>query len=282
MQHDPNETLMPISDREFQLLSHLIYKHFGIHLTEAKRSLLVRRLQSLLKTEGLNNFREYYDRLIANPSAAAMTELVNRITTNYTYFYREPEHFDFFLKTAFPQIVARHRQLNSRDVRVWCAAASTGEEPYMLAILMMEYLANEYASWDAGLLATDISEKALKKAVAGVYPESETRTMPTYLVKKYFQKIGESQLKVIPKLSREVMYRRFNLITPRFPFKKPFDVIFCRNVMIYFDQETKTKLVQQFYEALNYGGYLFIGHSESLMRMNTPLKYVMPAVYQKV
>jgi chemotaxis protein methyltransferase CheR len=273
---------MAITDREFQLLSELIYKHFGIHLTEAKRSLLVRRLQSLLKKEGLSTFREYYDRLVANPDAATMTELVNRITTNYTYFYREPEHFDFFLKKALPEIVARHKQHHSRDLLVWCAAASTGEEPYMLAMLMMEYLGPDYGTWDAGLLATDISEKALKKAVVGIYPESETKTMPKHLVKKYFTKHGENQVKVIPRLSREVMYRRFNLITPRFPWKRPFDVIFCRNVMIYFDNETKLKLIQQIYDSLNYGGYLFIGHSESLMRMETPLRYIMPAVYQKV
>lgn len=281
-QHDPNDTLMPISDREFQLLSSLIYKHFGIHLTEAKRSLLVRRLQSLLKTEGHQNFRQYYDKLVADPTARAMTELVNRITTNYTYFYREPEHFDFFYKKALPEIVERHKAVGSRDLRVWCAAASTGEEPYMLAMLMMEFLGPDYGTWDAGLLATDISEKALKKAVAGIYPASETNTMPKHLVKKYFTKHGENQLKVVPRLSREILYRRFNLITPSFPWKKPFDVVFCRNVMIYFDHDTKVKLVKQIYDSLNYGGYLFIGHSESLMRMDTPLRYVMPAVYQKV
>lgn len=274
--------LMTISDAEFEKLSNLIYKHFGIHLTEAKRGLLVRRLQNLLRQQKFSSFDDYYQHLVKNPSGSNFTELVNRITTNYTFFYREPAHFDFFSKTVMPEIVQNHLAVNDRDLRIWCAAASTGEEPYMLALLMMEALGGNYGLWDAGILATDLSEKALRKAIAGRYQEEEFENMPKHLKTKYFKKVQEGVYEVAPRLKREVTYRRFNLINNTYPFKKPFDAIFCRNVMIYFDEETKFKVIRNLHASLRLGGYLFIGHSESIMRHATLFKYVMPAVYRKI
>lgn len=276
------EGMMTISDHEFEKLSSLIYKHFGIHLTDAKRGLLVRRLQNLLREQRFKNFGDYYDYLIANPTDQAFGELVNRITTNYTFFYRESAHFDYFEKVALPEIIRHHLNHNQRDLRVWCAAASTGEEPYMLALLMMEVLAGNYMLWDAGLLATDISQKALAKAVEGRYEAEEFRNMPSHLKNKYFKKSGQGYLEAIGRLKREVTFRRFNLINDRYPFKKPFDVIFCRNVMIYFDNETKEKVIHNLYASLQMGGYLFIGHSESIMKYNNLFQYIMPAVYRKI
>ncbi|MDJ0839134.1 MAG: protein-glutamate O-methyltransferase CheR [Acidobacteriota bacterium] len=273
---------MQISDREFKLFSDLIYKHFGIHLTEAKRSLLVRRLQNLLRTSGFKTFHDYYEYLMKHPSDSNFSELVNRITTNYTFFNREPDHFEYFSKVALPWMHDIHLARNSRDLRVWCAAASTGEEPYMLAMLMMEFFGGNYMLWDAGVLATDISEKALKTAVAGVYPADEFDRLPVHLRTKYFKETGNGEYEAAPRLKREVTYRRFNLINRTYPFKRPFDVIFCRNVMIYFDNPTKEHVLRQLHANLAPGGFLFIGHSESIMHRKSHWQYLKPAAYRKI
>lgn len=274
--------MMDISDKEFRLLSDMIYKEFGIHLTEAKRSLLVRRLQSLLKNLGFRTFQDYYEYLSRNPSDDKFSELVNRITTNYTFFNREPDHFEFFKSTTLPWLKARAVTENSRDLRVWCAAASTGEEPYMLSMCMMEFFGDSYKLWDAGVLATDISERALAKAKAGRYPADEFDRMPIGLRHKYFRELPGGDFEVIPKLRNDITYRRFNLINKQYPFRKPFDVIFIRNVMIYFDDPTKDFVLSKLHECLAPGGFLFIGHSESIMHRKTHFKYIKPAVYRKI
>ncbi|CAM2066533.1 Protein-glutamate O-methyltransferase [Sulfidibacter corallicola] len=274
--------MMEIQDAEFKLFQDLIYNNFGIHLTEAKRSLLVRRLQQVIRQGKFKSFRDYYNYLCTHPSDRNLTELVNRITTNYTFFNREADHFDLFYKTCLPEIVRRHTGRNSRDLRVWCAAASTGEEPYMLAMLIMEFFGGQYGMWDAGVLATDISQQALEKARRGRYTEEQVKTLPPVLFKKYFQKSTMGQYEVIDRLRREITYRRFNLINRLYPFKKPFDVVFCRNVMIYFDQPTKDHVVRKIHESLAPGGYLFIGHSESLARNTQGFQYLQPAAYRKI
>lgn len=276
------EGLQDITDREFKQLSNLIYTQFGIHLPEAKRGLLVRRLQNLLKCQRFTRFSDYYQHLVQNPSDGKFSELVNRISTNYTFFYREPAHFDYFAQHVIPELEKNHLANHSRDVRIWCAAASSGEEPYTLAILMMENLGSNYSLWDAGILGTDISEKALSKALVGRYLEDEFEHMPNFLQNKYFNLVAPQTYEVIPALKREVTYRRFNLINQSYPFKKPFDVIFCRNVMIYFDGPTKDRVVHHLHRNLRVGGYLFIGHSESIMQHNELFKYIMPAVYRKI
>ena len=274
--------MMEISDNEFMLLRNLIYKSFGINLTEAKRSLLVRRLQSWLKQQGFPSFKSYYDHLTTHPNDESFSELANRITTNYTFFNREPEHFEHFQRTALPEIAQSHQNQHSYDLRIWCAAASSGEEPYMLAMLMMEYFGARYASWDGGVLATDISHRALGKARAGVYNEEQIKTLPVRFKNKYFKKINAGAWAAEERLKKEITYRRFNLINAQYPFKKRFDVIFCRNVMIYFDNQTKDHVIQRLSDSLRPGGYLYIGHSESIARGSYGLQYIKPAVYKKV
>ncbi len=278
--NDFSDGLAPITESEFKMLSGFIYRQFGIHLPSAKQDLLVRRMQSLLREQGFRSFGEYYLQLTNKRSESMFSELVNRITTNYTFFYREPAHFDFFKSQALPESIKYHRL--DRDLRIWCAAASTGEEPYMLGMLLMESLGLEKHLWDAGILATDISEKALAKARRGVYHEDELRHLPPRYQKTYFRKSGLQEYEVSSLLKREVIYRRFNLIKPDYPFKKPFDIIFCRNVMIYFDDQTRLGVVTNLHKSLRDGGFLFIGHSESLMRFGHLFTYVQPAVYRKV
>ncbi|MDW7645423.1 MAG: protein-glutamate O-methyltransferase CheR [Desulfuromonadales bacterium] len=278
---EPGGNMMAISDAEFNALRTLIYNRFGINLTDQKKSLLVGRLQKLLRQQGFANFQNYYDFLVKEPGEKGLSDLINLVSTNYTYFNREKDHFDYFLQTALPTVLARLRQENRRDLRVWCAGCSTGEEAYTLLILMHECLGQEYSRWDAGILATDISQRVLETAAAGVYPEDRIASLPEAWRRKYFRKVSGNQWGVVDALKKEATFRRFNLMNTQFPFKKPFHIIFCRNVMIYFDQQTRDALVKRFHQSTEPGGYLFIGHSETLGRNQSLYRYLMPAAYQK-
>lgn len=219
--------------------------------------------------------------MVTDKSGSALSELANAISTNHTYFYREKDHFEFFKQTALPEIVNMNRMAGDNDVRIWCAGCSTGEEPYNLVMQMLEFFGMDYNNWRAGILATDISERALLIAKRGVYSKDRIVNLPEDYKRKYFKKISNDEYEVVDKLKQEVLYRRFNLMNPRFVFKKKFHSIFCRNVMIYFDEPTRIELVNKFYDLLVPGGYLFIGHSESLKRDTHKFNYVMPALYQK-
>ncbi|BCA79100.1 protein-glutamate O-methyltransferase CheR [Desulfuromonas sp. AOP6] len=273
--------MMPISDAEFNALRTLIYNRFGINLTDQKKSLLVGRLQKLLRQQGFTNFQSYYDFLVKEPGEKGLSDLINLVSTNYTYFNREKDHFDYFLQTALPTVISRLKQENRRDLRVWCAGCSTGEEAYTLLMLMHECLGQEYKHWDAGILATDISERVLETAATGVYPEDRIASLPEAWRRKYFRKVSGNQWGVVDALKKEATFRRFNLMNTQFPFKKSFHIIFCRNVMIYFDQPTRDALVKRFHQSTEPGGYLFIGHSETLGRNQSLYRYLMPAAYQK-
>ena len=279
MQSSIIKKTIPILDSEFHKISKIVYDHYGIHLTEKKRSLVTGRLQSVLRQKGYSSFQDYIDNLSTSDDAA-MSELVNRISTNHTFFYREYAHFEFLMKTALPEIEAFHKKNGSNTIRMWCAAASSGEEPYTLGLHMMEYFGANYSQWKAGLLATDISEDALRKAMSGEYTDESVEKIPEAQRVKYFDKNG-SFYRVKEILKKEILYRKFNLMTEKFPFKKNFDLISCRNVMIYFDKETKEKLVNKLYDQLRPGGYLFIGHSETLNGLDTPFSYVKSAIYQR-
>lgn len=273
--------LMAISDQEFDAMRQLIYRRFGINLTDQKRSLLVGRLQKLLRGSGFSTFQDYYQHLINDKSERALSDLVDRISTNHTFFNRESDHFSYFMDTALPEVVAKLKKEGRRDLRVWCAGCSSGEEAYMLLMLMREFLGAEYSRWDAGVLATDISDRVLSIAKEGVYPEERLASLPGHLKTKYFRPVGQGQWQVQEALRREGTFRRFNLMNEHFPFKKAFQVIFCRNVMIYFDQATRENLVRKFHQFTEPGGYLFIGHSESLGRSQSLYRYLMPAAYRK-
>jgi len=273
--------MMAISDREFGQLRDLIQERFGINLTEQKRSLLVGRLQKLMRQLNLPTFASYYDYLSNDKTEGSLSELVDLVSTNHTYFNREKDHFDYFSQTALPRIIEKLKKENRKDLRIWCAGCSSGEEPYTLLMLMMEYLGADYSSWDAGILATDISDRALSIARRGAYATDRVMQLPEPLRRKYFTPAGPDEMAVVDKIKREATFRRFNLMNSTFPFKKPFQMIFCRNVMIYFDQPTREALVSRYHQFTEPGGYLFIGHSETLGRSQTLYRYLMPALYQK-
>lgn len=270
-----------LGDKEFHAIRGLVYSKFGISLGEQKRSLVVTRLQRVLRERGFKDFTEYCAFLENDSSGEGLNELVNRITTNHTFFFREKAHFDFITGKALPEITASLERRGTRDLRIWCAGCATGEEPYTLAMLLLEFFGPRATAWDAGVLATDISAKALGTATRGLYPDDRVSETPPQFRHKYFTKSPDGQWRITDTLKKEVTFRRLNLMNPVFPFKKPFQIILCRNVMIYFDQASRSSLINRFHQNLEQGGYLFIGHSETLGRDQSLFEYVMPAVYRK-
>jgi len=270
-----------ISDREFQTIRRLVYDNFGFSLSDQKRSLVTGRLQKVLRQRRLPDFKAYLEWLQADQSGEALEELANRISTNHTFFWRENSHFNHFATTSLPEIAARHRQQGG-NIRFWCAGCSTGEEPYTLAMLMMETLGSDYHAFKPLMLATDISANALRIAMAGVYSDERLRQLPPGLRNKYFRRGQEAGTwQVVETVRDQVVFRRHNLMDGTFPFKTPFDAVFCRNVMIYFDKPTRDALIARFHRHTIAGGYLYIGHSETLGRDGTLYDYVMPAAYRR-
>lgn len=268
-----------ITDKEFTRLSKFIKSNYGINLSEKKKALVVGRLQNLLFEKNFGSFSQYIDYVMEDETGEAIRTLINRITTNHTYFMREAEHFKYFKANVLPYW--REQLKSQRDLRIWSAGCSSGEEPYTLAMTIADYFGSEKVLWDTKILATDISLKVLEQAKRGVYSNESLQSLPEKWLKKYFKKINDEKSVIIDNIKNEVVFRVFNLMNTNLPFKKKFHVIFCRNVMIYFDAATKKELVDRFYDHTEPGGYLFIGHSESLNREETRYKYIMPAVYRK-
>ena len=271
-----------ISAQEYKLLKDLVYQRFGINLGDKKQTLVVGRLQHLLREKGFASFKEYYDYVLNDQSREGLDSLINRISTNHTYFNRENAHFNFFINAVLPEAEQKISSVSDPTVRIWSAGCSSGEEPYTLAMLMLNYLEKNKRKWKPAILATDISERALSLGRTGIYEENNILKLPARLRNKYLKKIQNGQYEVTPKLKQYVLFRRLNLMRPDFPFKRKFHTIFCRNVMIYFDQETKEQLASRFAAYLEPGGYLIIGLSESLGRSHENFRYIQPAVYQRI
>jgi chemotaxis protein methyltransferase CheR len=259
----------------------MVYKRFGIVLSEQKRSLVTGRLNKVLRQNGFTSFKDYYDYVVADTTGKALSIMIDKISTNHTFFYREADHFQFLLNTAFPELIDRKPGRN-RMMRIWCAASSSGEEPYTLAMLMHEHLKHQLPNWDTGVLATDISIGMLEIARAGIYSNDNVLQLPVGLRTKYLERSDREDYWAIKQYIKDlVLFRRLNLMNEKFPFKGKFQIIFARNVMIYFDEITRQNLVKKFYDNMIPGGYLFIGHSETLGRNNKLFKYICPAVYRK-
>ena len=261
---------------EFQLYQKLIYNTCGINLTEGKKQLLVSRLKKRMDTLKITSFKEYREFVISPKNEAEFKLMLNAVSTNKTDFFRENVHFEFLKSSVYPALVKQ------KNIRIWCAASSSGEEPYTLAMTLMEALKNSQR--DIKILATDISTKVLGEADQGVYNSDTVSPVPPSLLKKYFQKgagIREGKFLVKDDLKKLVHFKRLNLMEP-FPLTIEFDIVFCRNVMIYFDKETRENLVNRMERHIKIGGYLFIGNAESLSGLKHNYKYVQPAVYQRV
>lgn len=266
----------------FQQFSAVVHQNFGIQLPPEKQALLESRLFKLMNdNQGMPElaseeaFLEYIRR---DKTGKALAMLAEAITTHHTFFMREADHFTFYGQEVLPYL---EKTIRDGDIRTWCAASSTGEEAYILAMLLEDYFSSRGPQWETTLLATDLSREVLDKAKSGLYSQESVQTLPDHWQAKYFQKVAGGQCQAVESLRRKILFRQFNLINPTFPFKRPFHVIFCRNVMIYFDVPTRDTLIQKFADFLEPGGYLFIGHSEVIDRQAHAFEYVMPSIYRK-
>lgn len=265
-----------LNDNEFIEITSFLKRNYGINL-EFKRQLIEARLCNIITEKGFCSFRDYFDFVYSNESNDEIAILINKVTTHHTFFMREFEHFKFFQNTVMPQL---HKNIKNRDLRIWSAGCSSGEEAYTLSMIIQDFLAEEKSLWDKKILATDISPNVIDIAQKGIYSSDSLENVPEIWKLTYFDKIDSELFKASTRLKNEVIFRVFNLMD-EFPFKKKFHVIFCRNVMIYFDNATKLKLIKKFYDMTEKGGYLFIGLSESLNKEEIPYKYIMPSVYMK-
>ncbi|TKB73531.1 MAG: methyltransferase domain-containing protein [Nitrospira sp.] len=266
-----------ISTDEFERLRSLVYQECGISLDEHKSPLIVSRLSTRLRALDLDGFGAYYDLVAQDPDGEEFTRMLDLISTNKTDFFREPKHFEFLRDQILPSLKRDKR------VRIWSSACSSGEEPYTIAMALFDGAADP-DQWDFRILASDLSTRVLAKAASGLYDEERVRSLPSEVVRRHFLKGKGSHagmIRVRPHLAAMIAFRRMNLMDDRFPITSPLDVIFCRNVMIYFDRPTQERLVNKFYRYLKPGGYLFIGHSESLQWIHHSFTQVLPTIYRK-
>jgi chemotaxis protein methyltransferase CheR len=272
---DTGLTPMKLEKAHFEKISQLVHRSVGINLHPGKQELVRARLTKRLRALGLKSFDAYMEYLKSDNSEEELVAMIEAMTTNKTSFFREPQHFDYLCRKIVPG-------LRGRKVRIWSAGCSSGEEPYSTAILLNEAI-QDLALWDLQILATDLSSLALSLARKGIYDTNHLREVSPLLVTKYFTCIDTNptrRYQVIAPLRRQVRFARLNLIG-EWPMKGPFDVIFCRNVMIYFDKPTQEQLINRFWKLLKPGGHLFVGHSESLAGSPHPFRYVQPAIYVK-
>lgn len=263
-----------ISDKDFIRLVNFVQSKYGIDLHQ-KRQLVTSRLSGTVKSMGYSSFTEYVDYLLKKGTGDDINQLLSRLTTNYTYFMREVESFDYFTRVILPDIVRRHER--DKCLSIWSAACSSGEEPYNISMYIMDYLGGTASAWDTRLLASDISLDALSKAQKGIYELPDS--IPPNWKKNYFKPAGGKMFEVAPRIKNNVIFKQFNLMDP-IQFKRKFDVIFCRNVMIYFDQPTKSALARRMFDATVPGGYLIISKAENLPP-DTPYARVATSIFQK-
>jgi len=266
-----------LTDTQFNKISQLLYQISGITLQHGKEELVKARLGKRLRVLGLNNYDEYLTYINNDTSRNELSTMTDALTTNKTSFFRETQHFEFLQKHILPNVPK-----NSRNLRIWCAGCSSGEEPYSLGIILNESIPNIY-NWDIKVLATDISPTMLQKAREAIYSEDLIMDVAPSIKRKYFKKVnGDSSqnYQVHDKIKSLIKFARLNLMGP-WQMRGPFDVIFCRNVMIYFDRITREKLIHRFWKLIKPHGFLFVGHSESLTGGSNLFQYIQPATYMK-
>jgi chemotaxis protein methyltransferase CheR len=276
-----NTDLVSLDDKEFKYITAMLYDRFGIHLGEQKRVLIAGRLSKRIRQLGFDSFTKYIEHLSEDKTGEELSELINRITTNHSFFFREREHFDFLVNTVLPELEKRHKDELKYPLRIWSAGCATGEEVYSLCMLLKEYFNTRLDTMDYGLLATDISMAALQAAEKGEYVANKLAELPTNYRLSYFTQKDKDTYAIKSEIRKMVLFKRLNLMSDSYPLKGQFDAVFCRNVMIYFDQASREKVVNALYRYVKPGGYFFIGHSESLKRESCAFTYIKPAVYRK-
>jgi len=266
------DAISPLAPQEFEQIRQLAYRSFGLDLKTGKEELVSARLRRLVRSGGFQSFQAYYRHVLHDSSGESLAAMIDALATNHTAFLREPEHVHFLRKEVLPSLAVRD------SLEVWSAACSTGEEVWTLAFILNDAL----PSRNIHIAASDISNKVLKFAERAVFPAERTQSLPSAWLSRYFVAEGglPQMYRVCPRIRSQAAFRRINLVEP-FSWHRQFPVIFCRNVMIYFDRPTQEKVVERLAACLEPGGYLFVGHAESLARGSHGLEYVRPAVYRK-
>lgn len=274
--------LISITDMEFSRISDLIYRFFGIHLADKKKALVCSRLHNVIKNLGFLTFSEYYDYIQNDKSGSGLLTLIDKISTNYSFFFRENDHFMFLKDKIIPELTAAQNKRRIENIKIWSAGCASGEEPYTLAMIVDDYFRMEKYKPDTGILATDISKTALEFAQIAVYNPESLKLLPEKYIDRYFIKQKDNKFAIRGELKRYILFKTLNLMRDNYPFKGKFHVVFLRNVMIYFDNEVRKQLIERMHRYIHNGGYLFLGHSESLGKGMGLFKYIKPAVYKKI
>lgn len=271
-----------LTKEEFNIIANYIETNVGIKMPETKRIMMQARLARRLKALNMSSFGEYIDYVFARNNNDELILMIDTLTTNKTEFFREATHFDFLSKAVLPEMAASGRS----TVKIWSAGCSSGEEPYTISMVVSEYIKNNRNQLtNFSVTGTDISTNVLDKAYNAVYKLDIVNELPDNIKKSYFLKYknGEKSLaRIKPELRRHVSFKRLNFMDNDFCMPEIYDIIFCRNVLIYFDKETQEKVIKKFMKYLHPNGYLFLGHSETIFSMNLPLKTCVPTVYKKV
>lgn len=266
-----------MTEDEFLRICRFMQNRYGINL-ERKKEIIEGRLENYIRMNGFDSYTEYMNEVELDITGKREQELVNYLTTNHTFFMREFEHFDFLRQEVLPWL--RRQEERGKDLRIWCGAASTGQEPYMLAMLLKDFFGLEHEQWDTRVLATDIATDALQQALLGVYEKEQIENLPDVWKRRFLRRRDDGRYEVTQEVKNEVLFRQFNLMDV-FPFRRKMHIIFLRNVMIYFNKDTKQELIQKVYDVMEPGGYLFIGRTETIDRENTPFKLIQPSIFRK-
>ena len=267
-----------ITDAQFEEVSAMTKSLAGINLHVGKKELVRARLAKRIRLLKLRSVTEYLEYMKNDPTGQELVLMLDALSTNLTYFFREQQHFDYLHEKVIPAI----KSSGHRKIRIWSAGCSSGEEPYTIAMQLHESIP-DLAGWDIKILATDLSTKVLSMAKRGLYSEKCFRDTPKHIKLKYFDKVqsgNEVLFGAGSSIRKMITFARLNLMG-QWPMSGPFDVIFCRNVMIYFENDTRERLINRFYDLIGAGGYLFMGHSESLAGINHSFKYRLPAIYSR-
>jgi len=275
----------PMSPEDFERLSGFIQERCGIKMPHGKKVMLEARLQKRLRILGITTFREYCSYLFDQPAGAdEIVQMIDAVTTNKTDFFREPQHFTVLSEAVLPDYVHAEDWTPSALFRIWSAGCSTGEEPYTLAIVLSEF-AELNPGFRFNILATDISTRVLERARTAIYDQDRVRTVPQLLKEKYLLRSKDrvrEQVRIVPELRALIQFEQVNLMEEILRVSDPLDVIFCRNVIIYFERQNQERLLQRLCGALKPGGYLFLGHSETVHGFDLPLVRITSTVYRKV
>jgi chemotaxis protein methyltransferase CheR len=270
-----------LSKKDFNFICQYVYDIAGIVLNASKKEMVYRRLTRIIRDRKIASFTEYCDLLKTEPEKEK-DYFINAITTNLTSFFREQHHFDYMVQHELPKLI-KNSLTNNKRLRIWSSASSTGEEPYSIAITLLETMKKSLAQWDAKILATDIDSNVLAAGKSGIYDDRKIEDIPKKIKEKYFHKgVGNNQnkVRVDKELSKLITFKQLNLLHD-WPMKGPFDIIFCRNVIIYFDKETQQELFARYYEMLTPGGLLILGHSENLGPSQAHFENVGRTIFRK-